>query len=161
MRLLRKVLSLKADERRLLVRATLIMLVIQSTLGRLPFAIVRRLVVCGRGRERGSVVADAHVVNQVVWAVTAVSARLPRRSTCLGQALAVQALLSRTGQSSRLHIGVGRGNDGTLDGHAWIECGGRIVIGGSSATESFTPIATLDDKSVTGLRAVERLRMVG
>jgi hypothetical protein len=43
-----------------------------------------------------------------------------------------------------------------VDAHAWIECGGRVVIGGSGAeVRRFTPLAVFDVEATFKLLAVE------
>ena len=66
--------------------------------------------------------------DRVARAVTRASRWVPR-ATCLTQALAVRALLDRRGHPASVRIGVGRSRDGRLEGHAWVESGGRIVAG--------------------------------
>jgi transglutaminase superfamily protein len=68
--------------------------------------------------------------NRVVWAVNATS-RLVPKCTCFVRALAAQVLLHRAGFESKLRIGVAKGADGELEGHAWVERGSRVVMGGS------------------------------
>jgi Transglutaminase-like superfamily len=142
MRVLRKFLTLSWDEWRLLVGATLLATVIQLSLGRLPFTMLRRLVTSGRRDDGQNAAVDPVLANQVAWAVTAASRRVPGPATCLSRALTVHAMLLRRGYPSRLHIGVVRGGQGELDGHAWVESAGRILIGGTaSEIGQFTPLA--------------------
>jgi hypothetical protein len=160
MRLLRKFLALSAMERRLLVEATLLVAVIQLGLGRLPFTMLRRVVTRVRGNGRRPVVGPRVFADQVVWAVTAASHRVPGPTTCLSRALAVQVLLARGGYPSRLHVGVVRGKQGEVDGHAWVECEGRILIGGSaSEIGEFTPLAVFEvENTAPNLQPVATLQ---
>jgi transglutaminase superfamily protein len=142
MRLLRKFLMLPADERRLLVRAVVLLALVRAGLGRLPFAMLRRLVTGGRLETGQASDGDRALADQVVWAVTAASRRMPRLTTCLSRALTVHAMLARGGYPSRLQIGVVRGSQGELEGHAWVESDGRILIGGTEAeVRHFTALA--------------------
>ncbi len=61
------------------------------------------------------------------WAIEALSRRLPW-STCLIQAAAGRLLLALSGTPSRVVIGV-RQQDGEFRAHAWLESGGRILLG--------------------------------
>lgn len=145
MRLLRKFLALSPVERRLLVKATLLLAVVQLGLGRVPFTVLRRLVTRVKANGRRSVVGPRAFADQVVWAVTAASHRVPGPTTCLSRALSVQVLLARGGYPSRLHVGVLRGKQGEVEGHAWVECDGRILIGGSASEIGvFTPLAVFE-----------------
>lgn len=51
---------------------------------------------------------------------------------CLPQALATQWLLHRRGDAAVLRVGVARDGDALL-AHAWVECGGEVVVGGAQA----------------------------
>jgi hypothetical protein len=75
------------------------------------------------------------VVATVGWAVAAAARRLPF-ATCLSQALAVQFLLARRWIGSTLWLGARRTEAGRFSAHAWVQCGGRFVIGGP--TEGFS-----------------------
>jgi hypothetical protein len=121
---------------------------IRLVLGRLPFATLRRLAI-GRPRNAASPPRGREFIERVVWAVAAVSRRAPGWTTCLTQALTVQAMLARRGYPSRLHIGVTRSGQGELDGHAWVEYEGYILIGGSAPELArFVPLAAFDVETI-------------
>jgi len=69
-------------------------------------------------------------VDRIVWAVTAVSARLSLKN-CFARALSADVMLRRRGCASEVRFGV-HGNrelHEVLSAHAWVECEGKIVIG--------------------------------
>jgi hypothetical protein len=69
--------------------------------------------------------------HEIASAVSAVSRHLPWLTTCLIDALAVEAMLRRRGFEPILRFGV-RGRDPgqpSLQAHAWVECAGSIVVG--------------------------------
>ena len=68
------------------------------------------------------------------------------RATCLTQALALQSLLGAAGHASSLRIGVAREDGWCFEAHAWLESGGRILIG-AGGTERFTALPTFVRKS--------------
>lgn len=82
-------------------------------------------------------------VGDIVWSVEVASKFVPK-ATCLTQALAAKRLLSWNGYSSDLWIGVDSGVDSgvnsgadsgadscnTFAAHAWIERGGKVILGG-------------------------------
>jgi len=71
---------------------------------------------------------------------------LPERP-CLTQALVLQYLLLRRGDdAAELHIGVAKGEDGTLQAHAWVERGGRVLIGGENAPGMYERFEDLGEK---------------
>jgi len=159
MQFLRRLAGLSRGERRLLVRATILTALVQLALGRVPFSTLRRLVTRGRHHDNGSREDDRGLADQVVWAVTAASRRVPGQATCLSRALTVHALLHRRGCPSRLHIGVVRGNQGALAAHAWVESGGRILIGGTeSEIGRFTPLAAFDAERACAPRSGSPVR---
>jgi hypothetical protein len=123
MRRLRRLVAMTREERSLLLRAVFTVSATRVALWILPIEAVRRIV-ARAARTRGNPVP----VDSSAWAVTVVSRYVPG-ATCLTQALAVQALLTRSGHGSRLEIGVAR-EAGRFEAHAWVVCGDRIVVGG-------------------------------
>jgi hypothetical protein len=67
--------------------------------------------------------------DEIAWAVKAASVRIPGATNCLVRALALKYLLNLFGHESRLRIGAGHPEDGRFEAHAWVESGGRILIG--------------------------------
>ena len=63
----------------------------------------------------------------------------PRRRRCLVEALVTEALLAAHRVPATLRLGVAR-RQGTLEAHAWLECGGRIVIGRVPDLDRFVPL---------------------
>ncbi len=68
---------------------------------------------------------------EIVWAVDAASRRLPD-ATCVTQAVSALLILRRYGYDAQFCVGVARNKNGSLDAHAWLERGGRVVIGRST-----------------------------
>jgi hypothetical protein len=126
----------------LLLRALWALGVVKVGLRVAPFERVRRYA---EGRRRAP--ADrpgAPTRERIAWAVTALSRRLPGETTCLPQALAALALLGRYGYDAELRVGVAKSDDGEFLAHAWVESGGRVIIGGHE--RQFAPL-TLPDGS--------------
>lgn len=67
-------------------------------------------------------------VADVIWAVSAAGRRITG-TTCLAEALAVYTMLRRRGHEPLLRIGVRQSDRSLLEAHAWVECGGHIVMG--------------------------------
>jgi hypothetical protein len=57
-------------------------------------------------------------------------ARVPWKGTCLVQALAAQRWLARRGIASEIVLGARKTRDKSIDAHAWLKAGDRIVVGG-------------------------------
>ena len=78
-------------------------------------------------------------VQWVAWAVEERGGAPGMNTLCLPRALAAHAMLRRRGIASRLCLGVAR-NGEDIAAHAWIEVGGRTIVGGEEA-RSFTRLA--------------------
>jgi hypothetical protein len=77
--------------------------------------------------------------------VKAASKRTIGPTTCLVEALATQVMLATQDHPAQLHFGVKRDESGGVLAHAWVECGGRVVIGGAVRdAERYVPLAALD-----------------
>ena len=81
----------------------------------------------GPGQSRPD---EAARIERVAFAIPRAAARVPWRATCLVQALAAKHWLGRMGVDSRLKLGARKTGEQALDAHAWLEAGGRIVVGG-------------------------------
>ena len=76
-----------------------------------------------------------------VWAVIAVSRRVPWRSVCIHNGLAVQRMLRARGLDARLHYGIGKDEaEGALQAHVWITLDDRTLIG-EFEERRFSPVA--------------------
>lgn len=129
-RRVRKFLRLSSAERRLLISAALLLGVIRLGLLLFPFSVVRRVVARVMPVPSTLHKTQGPPIDQFVWAVGVASRYVPQ-VTCLTQALALQVLLARRGHLARLRIGVLRDEERQLRAHAWVECEGKVVLGGS------------------------------
>jgi hypothetical protein len=77
-------------------------------------------------------------VERLEHAIRAASHFVPR-ATCLTQALALNALLSRCGYPSRVRIGVAT-DHGRFAAHAWVECGGFTLLSSAADVEQYAPL---------------------
>jgi hypothetical protein len=85
--------------------------------------------------------------HEVTWAASRVGARMLPKRPCLTQALVAQFFLWRRGDTSTsLHIGVTKGDDGQLLAHAWLERGGRVIIGGAGSPEQYKRLDQLEER---------------
>jgi hypothetical protein len=126
--------------RRLLVlRAAVAVTGFRLGLAVLPFGRVRTLAA-----RRGPARKPRASVQDLAWSVTAAGRVL--RSTCLADALALQYLLVREGYPAGLRIGVAKTPAGDLEAHAWLESGGRVLIGGPQSAR-FTALPLPDGPS--------------
>ena len=137
-RRLSRFLNLPEGDRSLLVRAAMLLGVIRVGLLVLAFLSLQRLLLRSGGLSRrlrpsGEVPSDrgASLTDRVVLAVSVASVYVPGARSCLPRALATQRLLERRGVPARLRLGLAKSDDGTIEGHAWVESEGRVVIGGT------------------------------
>lgn len=139
---LAKWLRLPTPQRWLLLRAFLWLSVVRIGLWVLPFQQLPRFVkrVTSARTERSK--RAALWIENVPWAITVASRYVPGTATCLPQALGTQILLQRAGAPAHLHIGVGKGEQGEFQAHAWVESQGEIVIG-ADAPGNYTPLWVL------------------
>jgi hypothetical protein len=135
---------LPVRDQRLVAAAGLWVVMVRLGLTFLPFQRLRSLLARFR-RPVSSHPPAGTSADRIAWAVRTTSRYVPRAS-CLTQALAAQVLLARHGYPSYLRIGVSRDGAGRLAAHAWIECEGRMVIGGEIA-EDFTTLPALEGES--------------
>jgi hypothetical protein len=66
-------------------------------------------------------------VEDIIWSIET-AGRFVINSTCLIRALAAKKMLSNNGIESDLWIGIDKSS--SFAAHAWIEHGGRVVLGG-------------------------------
>ena len=85
-------------------------------------------------------------MEKIAWAVRAASKGVPR-ATCLTQALAAQVLFARHAHAVDLKIGVAKGDAGGLEAHAWLEHGGRVVVGNVRDLGRYVPLAAKKEVS--------------
>lgn len=79
---------------------------------------------------------------RLVAAVEHAGRRVPN-ATCLTQAVAAKLLLRHFGYPGRLCVGVARDAGGSYRAHAWLEDGGRILIGGAES-RAYARLAAFD-----------------
>ena len=79
-------------------------------------------------------------VGAIVRSVEAAAWRVPWRSVCLDQGLALQRALRQRGSDARLHYGLSAPGAGTLSAHVWVVLDGKVLLGGERAG-SHCPVA--------------------
>src|SRR2546428_6735256 len=90
----------------------------------LPLRVVGRLLA-----RAARPTSDADLTTErIAWALS-VARRVVPQATCLPQALAAEALLTRSGHPADLRIGVIKTDRGRLVAHAWVESGGGTLVG--------------------------------
>jgi hypothetical protein len=134
----RKFARLPAKDRAVLTRTVLTLGAARLATWLLPYGVGRRLLIGKRRSPSPTLTRD-----QVRWAMDKAQRVVPR-ATCLPQALAAEALLTRSGLAAELQIGVKKTPDGKLAAHAWVLSEGRIVVGDlGTDLATYTPLPTL------------------
>ena len=122
----RKFLGMPASDRRLLASAFLAIAWV-----RIHLAVFRFRVGHGYTLSRKVSQTPGRSPERIAWSVDLASRHLGN-ATCLVRAMTTQLLLARHGFPSQVHIGVAAGAD--FSAHAWVDCGGQILIGGPEAS---------------------------
>jgi|SRR5215207_9949831 len=143
MKRLRRFVRLRTNEQWFLIKVALLLEAIQLAMWVIPFRVLRRLTKGVAKVPVGLRGSDRFSVQNIGWAVEAMSRNVPGEKTCLAQALAAQVLLTRRSHPSVLHIGALRNDEGAFQAHAWVECENSVVVGGYEL-ERYTTLTTLE-----------------
>lgn len=142
MKRLRKFLDLPASDQAVLISSVLLIWVIRLGLSLLSF---RNLCVLLSRLEqvltRPSELGIESTGERIVWGVGIASRFMPGTQNCLAQALAARVLLGWQSSPACVCIGVARGEKGELKAHAWVESGGKIILGGDDVSDYASLIA--------------------
>ncbi|PYR91962.1 MAG: lasso peptide biosynthesis B2 protein [Acidobacteria bacterium] len=111
----------------LLLEAWVTLLVMRIGLWFLPWRIVSRAPML--------VARRAGVPVERSSAAIRMASRYVPYATCLTQALALRWLLARHGRVAILNLGVRNPPGGRLQAHAWLEAGGRVILGDPGSVE--------------------------
>jgi hypothetical protein len=123
-------LQLPFTRQRLLVESTLILMVVRIGLRLMSFKSLHQFIQKIERRARESERADDTYQDDISWAIKRAGENLIGKNTCLPVALAGQLQLNLHGYPARTHLGVQKTLSGGIKAHAWVECCGKVVIGG-------------------------------
>jgi hypothetical protein len=124
-----KLIGLPCELKVLVVRSFLWIVIVRLGLLFMKYQkLEQRLVSVSTPRRNSEINDDIGLyVERVVNSVRECSRFIPG-ATCLTQALVTRLLLQSAGVTSELKIGVNK-TGALFEAHAWVEIGGRIVIG--------------------------------
>ena len=125
----KRFLEIESGERRALLAASLLVPAVRIALWVLPSSTIVQNVRQLTAKPVTPKAAGALHPRTIVWAIEAVSRRVPSAS-CLTQAVSAQLLLRRYGYSSELCVGVNRTATGSFRAHAWLLRDGKVLLGG-------------------------------
>ena len=129
----------------MLVESFFVLALVRIGLRLLPWSSLRRLLGFHPAIERNVVANDPgerEKADRIAWAIPIAARRFPIQMTCLIQALAADAMLRRRKCHPVLRLGVNGGGTSAIEAHAWVECGGRIVVGDLADLPSYAVLTT-------------------
>ena len=134
-----KFCALTWQERRLLLQAFVILLLVAAGLHLMNFqrlrALLTRLSPVTQDVSGESVLQQAAILSRLVQAA---AARMPFTITCLVRSTALWFLLRRRGIASEIRIGVNRQDSG-FQAHAWVEIDGIVINDRGDIQQQFVP----------------------
>jgi Transglutaminase-like superfamily len=151
---MRKLIELPPTDRRLLASAIVAVIRARITVTFVPVRKILQLVI----PWTEAVLADTDAA-KIGWAVETAGRIVPTGDNCLVKAIAARAMLARRGVSSRLRLGIAKNSPDILLGHAWLECGDRIITGeGESRRYAAMPVDEhyADGSGIAGADGVAR-----
>ena len=146
---LAKFLRLEPFDRRLLIEASLLLLVARGALRVLPFRTVVGVINRAAPATSLDAAAAAALVRRVRWAVRSGARNGPGRAVCFPQGIAAHLMLSRRGAPSTLYYGVAK----TRDGRARVACLGARRIAARRRLRRRAALHRPDQLSARPLRA--------
>jgi hypothetical protein len=141
--IMKTLLTLPPKKLYLLTRVAALLLGLNIRLKRSPAKTTQRWLSRISSRGHGQEANYLNVKRDIVWAIDALSPYFA--ATCLPRALAAQTLLLQAGYETTLRIGMAKTADGKLEGHAWLERNGDIIIGELDDLARFTLVPALED----------------
>jgi len=141
--------SLSPSRQRQLIQTLLLVIAIRVALWTIRFQLVRKIVenVWTPHRRAPRKLPEINAIITDVSRSVCACARVVPGATCLTRALAAGVLLRYEGLHSTLRIGVARGAAGDgFRAHAWLECGGRVVVGGDVMAD-YLPLPPIVNRS--------------
>jgi len=140
----RRFLRLPAGDRKILIKAGMLLWAVRLGLWILPFQRLRDLLRKENRKPIAEATAELASIQKIARSVKRMSRYVPA-ATCLTQALVTITMLEEAGLPAFLRIGVARSEAGKIEAHAWVESLGKVIIGGTH----------VDLKRFTVLHAVE------
>jgi hypothetical protein len=123
---------LRRAARLLTLEALALTMLLRLSLWCLPYATVQRLCAARFPAGKPSLpTPEGDMAQKIAAAVTVVGRCVPGLTTCLVEALAVTVMLRRRGFEPVVRFGIRARKPGrpALEAHAWVECGGSVVVG--------------------------------
>ena len=138
MRRLRKFLYLSLEDKILFFKAIVLVEVFRISLLIFPLKIVQQFVdsVTQKLSKPKTMPQE-----KISWCVKTVGNYIFGPKSCLPIALAAEILLKENGYPAIINIGVHKGDEIKLEGHAWVESEGKIIVG-EETTKYYTQLVS-------------------
>ena len=125
---LQKFKQLSAPDQWLVIRAAYWLGIARVMLAAMPFQRLSERLAADQAELPSQ--PNPEYLDRVGFAIRAAANNVPWRSDCFPQAIAARALLRRKCYASTIHLGVEKSGEDGIAGHAWLTCGGVVVVGG-------------------------------
>ena len=112
--------------------AGVMLLLATAGVGLLPFRILARSAELGTANPQADP-AKVQAAAEMAQVVKGMSRRIPWRTVCIHEALALHWILRSRAIPSLLHFGINPGDD-RLSAHVWVSLGGKVLIGEEEAS---------------------------
>jgi hypothetical protein len=125
METLNKFILLPNFEKKLLIKAIFLILLVRFVTFILPFGITKIFLLKSKAVKHG------HILNppsqdKIRWAVDAITNKIPFTKNCLVKSIVIHILFLNSGYESKINFGIMKNNNEKLNAHAWIESEGKI-----------------------------------
>ena len=140
---LSKFLSFSWQDQILVVKATFLLILIRLGLKFLDLKTLRnQLKKISQPSQKSKTKAIS--IYKTIWSITTASSYMPKVK-CLARALAAKTLLEQQDYTATIRIGVAKDREQAFIAHAWVECKGRVVMGGIGNSISKYQVMPIED----------------
>lgn len=129
-----------------IAEALLLLAVARIAVLLIPFARIARWMEYRSSSRHFPKTPEPALVYSIRRAVKTASRNATWKSVCMQQSLAMYAMLARRGYDSTFRMGAKIDPQGGLQAHAWLEVGGRTVIG-EDGLPGIAPLARFGEKT--------------
>lgn len=136
--LARKLVSLRGDERTVMLQAAALLPAVLLVQTALPFKRWRPLLTRPAPHAKKTLTPA-----EIALAVDRARRGMPGVYKCLPVAYTGHLLLHRHGHDSTVQVGVSRDQGGKVEAHAWVEIDGQVLIGDQPDLRRFVPFPAL------------------
>lgn len=142
---LSRYLQLSFTKQRLLIESMFFLIVGRIGLRILPFKTLNRFLQKFERKAKGMEHGNDTYQADILWAINRTGENLFGDNACLPLALAGQLQLNLHGFPAHTRLGVQKTINGEIKAHAWVECNGKVVIGGpEQEIEQYTILSEIE-----------------